>query len=321
VTYTRGLDLAGSLRRAGGIGGLLARTDTNGSTFYHPDGVGNITALIDGNENIVARYLYNPFGKLIGQWGPMASANTLQFSSMPQRRGITLYPFRGYEPNFQRFLNQDPIGEPGGINLYRFVANNPLRYVDPLGLAANTISGLGGTWNSDPYGPGGSFYGPGYLYTTRSGNFTPDGPGYYDLTSATDYNPSDIYSGGIQTDDEIFALLFPFLAPDAGVGNLLESKCPVVANAPRTQAELVKDFTQNPDNWKRLKSQISQTTRSGQKGGVNIESIWKNNETGETVSTHEAFGPSGKSLHPENPSPNLPGGGAIRPGNQSKMEP
>ncbi len=56
VTYTRGLDLSASLAGAGGIGGLLARTDANGSTFYHADGNGNVTALMDGNQNIVARY-------------------------------------------------------------------------------------------------------------------------------------------------------------------------------------------------------------------------------------------------------------------------
>jgi hypothetical protein len=34
----------------------------------------------------------------------------------------------------QRWLNQDPIGEAGGINLYRFVRNNSVNKVDPLGL-------------------------------------------------------------------------------------------------------------------------------------------------------------------------------------------
>ena len=40
---------------AGGVGGLLARTDTNGTTYYHCDANGNVTALIDANGNIVAQ--------------------------------------------------------------------------------------------------------------------------------------------------------------------------------------------------------------------------------------------------------------------------
>jgi RHS repeat-associated protein len=143
ATYTRGVDFGGSLRHAGGIGGLLARTDTNGSTFYHADGIGNITALINGNENIVARYLYGPFGELIGQWGPMSSANIMQFSSMPQYRGLAMYPRRVYDPNLQRWLNQDPIGERGGINLYRAVGNSPIDEIDYFGLQEmeNNLSG------------------------------------------------------------------------------------------------------------------------------------------------------------------------------------
>jgi hypothetical protein len=67
VTYTRGNDLSGSFQGAGGVGGLLARTDANGSTFYHADGNGNATGLMDGSQYMVARYLYDPFGKLIGK--------------------------------------------------------------------------------------------------------------------------------------------------------------------------------------------------------------------------------------------------------------
>jgi RHS repeat-associated protein len=160
VTYTRGLDLSASLHGAGGIGGLLARTDTNGNAYYHADGSGNITALIDAQENIVGRYLYNPFGKLIGQWGSLASANTMQFSSMPQLHGLSFYTYRAYDPNLQRWLNQDPIQEAGGINLFGYVLNNPLLYTDSTGedpfryqissyqggiLPAGTMEYIGGT--------------------------------------------------------------------------------------------------------------------------------------------------------------------------------
>jgi RHS repeat-associated protein len=138
VTYTRGLDFSGSLQDVGGIGGLLARTDANGPTFYHSDGAGNITALMDGNQYMVARYLYDPFGKLVGRWGVLADANAMQFSSMPRHRnsGLVLYPFRAYEPNLQRWLNHDPIQELGGANLYNFVFNSPLQNFDPWGLQA-----------------------------------------------------------------------------------------------------------------------------------------------------------------------------------------
>lgn len=139
VTYTRGRDFGGGLQGAGGIGGLLARTDGSGSFFYHADGSGNITALIDGRQNIVARYEYDPFGQLIGKWGAISDANRYRFSSKEYHpnSGLYYYGFRYYAANLQRWLNQDPIQEFSGINLYRFARNNSLRYVDSIGLQEN----------------------------------------------------------------------------------------------------------------------------------------------------------------------------------------
>jgi RHS repeat-associated protein len=136
VTYTRGLDLSGSRQGAGGIGGLLARTDANGSSFFHGDGAGNVTALMDANQTITARYLYDPFGRLTGKWGRLADVNRYRFSSKETHpnSGLVYYGYRFYEPNLQRWINRDPIEEAGGINLFRFVGNSPVNYVDPKGL-------------------------------------------------------------------------------------------------------------------------------------------------------------------------------------------
>jgi RHS repeat-associated protein len=144
VTYTRGLDLGGTRQGAGGIGGLLARTDASGSTYYHADAAGNITAMADASGNVVARYLYDPFGNLLGKWGALADANRYRFSSkeVHPNSGLYYYGFRFYEPNLQRWLNRDPIGERGGINLYGFVGNSPVNYVDPYGLSIGNYFGF-----------------------------------------------------------------------------------------------------------------------------------------------------------------------------------
>ncbi len=123
---------------AGGIGGLLARTDhaSSSSHFYHADGAGNVTALSDGQGRIAARYLYNPFGRLIAKWGPMADVNRYQFSSKESDylSGLSYYGYRFYDPTLQRWLTRDPVDEEYDFNLYRFVYNSPFIYSDPDGL-------------------------------------------------------------------------------------------------------------------------------------------------------------------------------------------
>ncbi|MBF8297237.1 MAG: repeat protein, partial [Bacteroidetes bacterium] len=68
--------------------------------------------------------------------GPLADVNPYRFSSKEYDPKTGLYYFGGrfYESNFQRFSNQDPIGEAGGINLYQFVGNDPVNNVDPFGF-------------------------------------------------------------------------------------------------------------------------------------------------------------------------------------------
>jgi RHS repeat-associated protein len=145
VTYTRGPDLSGSLEGAGGIGGLLARSHGysagtwSGHNYYHADGGGNITALLDNHATIAATsatYRYDPYGRLLASDGGMAAANIYRFSSkeVHPSSGLYYYGFRFYDPALQRWLNRDPLGETGGINLYEFVGNSPANYLDPLGL-------------------------------------------------------------------------------------------------------------------------------------------------------------------------------------------
>jgi type VI secretion system secreted protein VgrG len=50
--------------------------------------------------------------------------------------GLYLTHYRLYDPNAKRWLNRDPIGEAGGLNLYAYVEGNPVNFVDPTGETA-----------------------------------------------------------------------------------------------------------------------------------------------------------------------------------------
>ena len=161
VSYTHGLDLSGTMQGAGGIGGLLARTESvpnsaASSAFYHADGNGNVTAMMDMNQKLVAQYLYDPYGNMLAMSGPLAEANAYRFSSMEwhQSSGLTLYTYRSYSPELQRWLNKDPIADRGfqkifrtadtmsqvnslsltfTVNMYQPFYNSPTLYYDPNG--------------------------------------------------------------------------------------------------------------------------------------------------------------------------------------------
>ena len=53
--------------------------------------------------------------------------------------GIDFALYRAYDPVHARWLNRDPIGEAGGINLYAYSRSSPLTYTDASGLVANPV--------------------------------------------------------------------------------------------------------------------------------------------------------------------------------------
>jgi len=157
--YTWGLDMSGTTHGAGGIGGLLAAVETQGTEttsddkkyWFMYDANGNVGQVLDGtncwNITIAAKYEYDPYGNLISKSGDYADDNPFRFSTKwldtelagtaingaiaPD--GLYYFGYRYYSPRLGRWTNEDPIEEEGGANLYQFVLNSPTYRIDPTG--------------------------------------------------------------------------------------------------------------------------------------------------------------------------------------------
>jgi RHS repeat-associated protein len=110
-------------------------TRTTGTTVRTllTDALGSTLALTDDTGAVLTEYTYEPFGATT-ETG--ADTNPFQYTGRENDAGTGLYAHRAryYHPGLQRFISEDPIGFAGGdVNLYAFVRNNPVTWIDPFG--------------------------------------------------------------------------------------------------------------------------------------------------------------------------------------------
>jgi len=112
---------------------MIDVTDNNKIYYYHFDGLGTVVALSDSNAVIVEQYSYDVFGKP----NRTSSINNPYFFTGRQydeETGLYYYRARYYDCVTGRFLQTDPVGYTSGLNLYAYVQNNPISWIDPFGL-------------------------------------------------------------------------------------------------------------------------------------------------------------------------------------------
>ncbi len=115
--------------------------------YFHGDLIDSAMLTTDPNGIAMDSLAYTAFGELVGDpnglntryqyaGGYGYESDLLTLDGVPGSAPITLQHVgaRWYQPNIGRFIQRDPIGIMGGLNLYIYCDANPLNSVDPLGL-------------------------------------------------------------------------------------------------------------------------------------------------------------------------------------------
>jgi RHS repeat-associated protein len=128
------------------LGDMPVALNNNGTTYFIHADYRNTPRQID-NAAGQAVWLWNPqpFGDNLPNNNPSglgAFTYNLRFPGQyyDSESGFFYNYYRTYDPASGRYLEVDPLGLASGINPYIYAYANPLRWVDPLGLAGNEES-------------------------------------------------------------------------------------------------------------------------------------------------------------------------------------
>ncbi|HET7930563.1 MAG TPA: RHS repeat-associated core domain-containing protein, partial [Rhodanobacteraceae bacterium] len=175
--FNRLVDASGASFVISAEGQRLAKTFGGATTYFAPGGGGAMLAEDDAgnwvdyvwlNGRLVslvkAGSVYSihddQTGRPIAVTAPSSQAVVWAATGLPFDRQVTTNTFgdfnigfpgqyfdsedglyhngaRDYDAALGRFIESDPIGLAGGVNTYAYIGNNPLTYVDPLGLCCS----------------------------------------------------------------------------------------------------------------------------------------------------------------------------------------
>ena len=170
VQETSGTTVLANILTGMGIDEFFTRTDVPAATTSHflPDALGSALALADSTGAVQTEYTYEPFGRATATG--VSNTNPFQYTGR-ENDGTGLYYYRAryYHPGLQRFIGEDPYlqptfgacssgttiaapinltdvasKDPQILNMYGYVNNNPIKFVDPLGLYPPPCPGSGG---------------------------------------------------------------------------------------------------------------------------------------------------------------------------------
>jgi RHS repeat-associated protein len=151
-----------------GKGEAVSVSRSTGTAYLGKDILGSVRSTTNEQGNLEDRYEYDAFGTPYK--GNLDGGMSLGYTGKPYdtRTGLYNYGYRDYQPATARFTTVDPIRD--GSNWFAYVHNNPVSYVDILGLwefngdgtataqpgdtlwgLADQITGKGANWTQTGY--------------------------------------------------------------------------------------------------------------------------------------------------------------------------
>jgi len=137
----------------GSLVGIISQTVVGNPSspkvyYYLNDHLGTPQIITDENGTVVWEATYRPFGEIdVNPYSNVVNNFRLPGQYLDHETGLHYNYFRDYHRGIGRYVEPDPIGLRGGINMYAYCMNNPVNMTDPsgqfgfAGVVIGTISG------------------------------------------------------------------------------------------------------------------------------------------------------------------------------------
>jgi RHS repeat-associated protein len=112
--------------------------------YLHNDHLGTPRVVTNQARQVVWKGQLKPFGEMKVEVEAITNHRRFPGQRFDIESRLYYNYFRDYDPSTGRYIQSDPIGLGGGLNTYGYGKTNPLRYIDPKGLAYFALRPLSG---------------------------------------------------------------------------------------------------------------------------------------------------------------------------------
>jgi RHS repeat-associated protein len=125
---------------------LISQNRGGAKSFYAVDGLGSTRALTNTSGVVTDRYIYDAFGRTIGQVGTTGNVYLFAGEQRDENLGLDYLRARCLDVALGRFDQRDRIavgqGDPIQLDAYAYAADDPVNKLDPAGQQAFAVSAI-----------------------------------------------------------------------------------------------------------------------------------------------------------------------------------